>query len=310
MATTATLVSGLPNGLVPKPYATAILTKAAEQSVVRRLGGSMPMPLTGAAVAVQTGHIEAGVVPEAGAKPVGQTAYSVKTITPIKVAAIAVVSDELIMLNPAGVWDNISQDIADAITRAFDLAILHGKSSKTGSAIAGVEYVNQTTNRVELGTAAATAGGITADIVAGYNLVVNGTQVFNGYNGIAADPRLRGQLIGAVDVNGRPIFQASVNLNDPMDSVLGIPTAYGRAVSGQVGAGADTKVRAFGGDWNAVKYGFVQNLTVSTSKEATIVDGANTYHLFQDNMTAILAEAQFGWVIVDKASFVAYDDAA
>lgn len=295
--------------LVPRPVATEILKRAEEQSVVKRLSGQTAMPLTGAAMAVQTGHIEAGVVAEGGMKPVGKTSYSTKYITPIKVAAIAVVSNELIRQNPAGVWDNISGDVADAITRSFDLAVLYGRSAKTGSAIPGVEYVNQTTKRVELGTATKANGGLSSDLVAGYNLVVNGDQLHNGFTGFAAAPTFRGDLIGAVDVNGRPIYQQTIDLKAGMDSVLGLPTAYGRVVGGQIGASAATNVKAFGGDWGALKYGFAQDLTVSVSKEATIVDGTDTYYLYQQNLTAILCEAIFGWIISDVDSFVAYDNA-
>lgn len=299
------------NGFVPKPQATAILTKAAEQSVVKRLSGQTPMPLTGASIAVQTGSIEAGVVGEGEAKPVGSTSYGVKSIKPIKVAAIAVVSKELTMLNPLGVWNNIQGDITNAITRAFDLAVLHGRSAKTGALIPGVEYVTQTAKTVELGTSTKQEGGLATDLINGYNLVVEDDDLINdGFTGFAADKRLRGKLIGAVDVNGRQVFQQGINLADPMDSVLGLPTAYGRAVSGKVGASADQKVRAIGGDWGALKYGFAESLSVSTSTEATIVDGDTTYNLFQDNMVAVLVEAIFGWVVTDVDSFVVYKDAA
>jgi HK97 family phage major capsid protein len=304
----AQTILGLDSGLVPASVATSILKRATDQSVVRRLSGSMPIPLTGASMAVQTGHIEAGVVGEGESKPVGGTLYTPKSIKPIKIAAIAVVSDELIRLNPAGIFDNISEDLADAITRAFDLAVLHGRSAKTGATIAGVEYINQTTKRVELGTASKTAGGLSTDLISGYNAVVNGSQVQNGFTGFAADPRFRGDLMGAVDVNGRPIYQQTLNLNDSMDSVLGLPAAYGRVVGGNIGASVDTGVRAFGGDWGALKYGFAQNMTISTSKEATIVDGATSYNLFQQNLQAVLVEATFGWVISDVESFVGYDD--
>jgi hypothetical protein len=49
-------------------------------------------------------------------------------------------------------------------------------------------------------------------------------------------------------------------------------------------------------------------MTISTSKEATIVDGATSYNLFQQNLQAVLVEATFGWVISDVESFVGYDD--
>ncbi|NKV87984.1 hypothetical protein GS927_13550 [Rhodococcus hoagii] len=48
--------------LVPKPMAQSILKRVQEQSVVSRLSGQTPIPLEGAAIAVQTGHVQAGVV--------------------------------------------------------------------------------------------------------------------------------------------------------------------------------------------------------------------------------------------------------
>ncbi|ETJ39706.1 Gp15 family protein, partial [human gut metagenome] len=42
---------------------------------------------------------------------------------------------------------------------------------------------------------------------------------------------------------------------------------------------------------------------------ATIEDGGKTVHLWQQNMEAILVEAQFGWVLRDKDAFVLYKDA-
>ena len=310
----ATTLGGLDSvsGLLPASYAKQIITKATEQSVVSTLAQQTPVQLRGTdAIAVQSGYINAGVVAEGAAKPVGNTDYQVKFIKPIKVASIAIVSKELARLNPAGVYDNIQQDLTNAIQRSLDLAVLHGLDAKTGAAITGANpAVAATTNSVELGTSAVAAGGLAQDLITGYNEVVGGDGVFTNFNGFAADPRFRGQLMGAVDTQGRPIFQQSVNLAQPVDSVLGLPTAYGRAVSGQIGASTDKNVRAIGGDWSALRYGFAEEITLSTSTEATIVDGGTTYNLFQQNMVAILAEAIFGWVVLDENAFVKYTVAA
>lgn len=299
-------------GFLPTSYAKEIITKAQEASVVRSLGTPTGVQLRGTdAVAVQTGYIEAGVVGEGEAKPVGNGAYGTAFIKPIKVAAISIVSKELARLNPAGIYDAIQGDIQNAIQRSFDLAVIHRRSAKTGQLISGANPgIAETTQSVTLGTAAANKGGLTADLISGYNTVVSNDGVFNGFNAFAADPRFRGQLMGAVDVQGRPVFQASADLSSPIDNVLGLPTAYGRSVSGQVGASADTNVRAIGGDWSALRYGFAEEISVSVSDQATIVDGGTTYNLFQQNMVAILAEAIFGWVVVDPNAFVKYVQAA
>ncbi len=299
-------LAGLADGIVPKPVATSILKRVQENSVVAQLAGSIPIPLEGASIAVQTGHIEAGVVGEGQLKPVGGTTYGAKTIKPIKVAAIAIASKELRMKNPAGVLDNLQQDLGDAVTRAFDLAILHGRDAKTGAQIPGVEFVNGTSKRVYLGTATQAQGGIGKDILNGYDLVVNGDQVQDDFTGFAFDRKMRSQLMGATDTTGKSLF-GPMDLGGKLTSFAGLPVGFARAVSGKIGASADTGVVGIGGDYGALKYGWSETMTLSISDQATIVDGGTTYYLWQQNLEAYLVEAIFGWVISDVDSFVAYE---
>lgn len=303
----AQTLSGLGSGIVPPSVSQAILSRAQEQSLVGRLAKTTPIPLEGLTQITQTGNIEVGVVGEGEAKPVGSTSYTSKTIKPIKLAAIAVVSKELRMKNPAGILENIQQDLANAVTRGIDLAVFHGRSAKTGDVIAGVESINSTTNRVELAADSPTQ----AELLAGYDLVAGGKQVHDDVNGFAFDKRVRSGLIGGlVDSNGRSLIQTSLSLADPLDNVFGLPAAYGKAVSGKIGASADTNVRGFVGDWSALSYGFAEQMTISRSDQATIVDGEKTYNLWQQNLEAYLVEVIFGWAISDTKAFAAYENKA
>ncbi|WP_324195411.1 phage major capsid protein [Nocardia terpenica] len=296
-------------GLVPKPLASEIMARVQEQSVVRRLAGKTAMPLEGTAIAVQTGHVQAGVVGEGTKKPVSKTDYTTKTIRPIKVAALTYFSKELRLRNPLGVLENIADDMVGAITRAFDLAVLHGTNPVTGP-ISGVESVNQTGQRVKLGTTAKADGGLSTDFANGHALVEDNWD-FGEFSGFAADKRLKTKLMTATDVQGRPIYQDAVNLRNGFASLLGYDVAYSKAVSGRyIGGGTDNKVRALGGDWSSLKYGFSEELTISRSDQASIDDNGTTVYLWQQNLEAYLVEAIFGWVIPDLKAFVAYDEAA
>lgn len=147
----ATTLSTLENtGILPKPMATEIIKKVTEDSVVQRLAGTTPMSITGTSIAVQTGQAQAGIVGEGEAKPITNAGLAVKTIKPIKAAAIVYWSKEARLANPVGYLDFLQEQLTGAITRAFDLAVLHGKNAINGQTIAGVEYLNQTTNRVKL----------------------------------------------------------------------------------------------------------------------------------------------------------------
>ena len=269
MSATATLETFKTGGILPQSFARNIIGRVSEGSVVQKLAGTTPIPITGTTISVQTSQPQAGVVGEGQAKPVTNMGVTSKTIKPIKVAALMYWSMEARQADQSGYLKLLEKEAAAAITRAFDLAILHGKNAINGQTITGVEYVNQTTNRIELGATAKDKGGLTSELLAGADLV---------------------------------------NLKDNLGTLLGLPVSYGRAVSGKVGASADTKVRAFGGDWSALKYGFVDKISIRRTDQATINDGGTQVNLWQNNMEAMLVEAQFGWVLTDKSAFVAYED--
>lgn len=294
------------NGLMPKPFAQEIIQKVTQDSVVRKLAGTTPVPITGSTIAVQTGQPQAGIVGAGEAKPISNMTVATKTIKPVKAAVICYWDKESRMANPAGYLDVLQEQASAALTRAFDLAILHGKNALNGQNIAGVDFVNQTTKRVELGTAKKEAGGVGADLIAGYDLVVNDAENLWNFTGFAADDTLRSRLMQQTDTLGRPLY--TNNLADSLGTIHGLPVAYGRPVSGKIGASADTKVKAFGGDWTQLKYGFAEDITIRATDTATIQDGGQTINLWQRNMEAFLVEAIFGWVITDNSAFAAYED--
>lgn len=297
------------SGWVPKPVAQSILKRTEEESVIRRVAGTTPVPLEGTAVGFQTGSIEAGVVGEGELKPVGSLGQRQKFIKPIKVAAVAWWTKELRMKNPARVLDRIEESMAGAVSRALDAAVLYGDNPVTGK-IPGVECVNDTPHRVALGTTTTANGGISTDIMAGFDLVEENYH-YGEFSGFAADPRLRSRLRGAVDLQGRPIFAGSGNvgsLTASMGTLLDLPVAYGKAVSNRGARGlVPTDVLAFGGDFSgALQYGFTEQMTMRKTDVGVIQDGDTTINLFQQNAEAVLVEAIFGWMITDVNAFVAY----
>lgn len=271
-----------------------------------RLAGTIPVTLGETSIPTTTKRPEVGVVGEGEAKPVSDVGYGVKTIKPVKLATIVVVSEEFARANVGGTYDQIRDDLAFALARGADLCVLHGRSPLTGAQIEGKEYVNQTTNRVVLGSTPQEEGGISGDLVAGYELVVN-DDTADEFTGFAADSRLKPRLIGATDRNGRPLLQTAANLADGMDVVLGLPTAYNRAVSARIGASMETGVRAFGGDWGRVRWGFAQEMTIKISTEATVMIDGQLVSLWQHNLVGLLIEATFGWAIGNVDSFAAYE---
>ncbi len=295
-------------GILPKPLVGEIIRKVTEDSVVQRVAGTTPVTITGNTIATQTGDVVAGIVGEGEAKPVVKGGVSLKEYKPIKAAAIMYWSKEARIANPSGYLDTFVESLSGAVTKAVDMAVIHGKNALNNATIAGVEYLAQTTNSVELGTAAVNAGGLTADFLAGYDAVVNAGYDFDA---LIADPRLRSQLIGAVDAQGRPVYSTQVDLNAGMGNFLGLPVAYGKTVGGAIGATPDQNTRAFGGSFaNNLRLGFVEQINFKRTDSASIMDGTTRVDLWQNNLEAVLVEAIFGWVITDVNAFTKYTVAA
>lgn len=287
---------------MPRDFAPTLMKNAFEQSVVGQLTSSEPIPMGDYVIPQYDGGFEVGVVGEAQPKPVSTPTLSHKVIKPIKLAGIVVVSKEAAKKDPAGMMRIVEADMRNGITRGIDYAMLYGKSAKTGAAIADATYVNQTTNRVEL-----TAGDLVPQILAGYDLAAAGAADPNGF---AFDSRFRTKVAMSTQQVRTPegVPQPMPNLATAADTVAGLKAAYGRIVSGRIGTQTDTKVKGFVGDWNKVRWGFAEDITVSRSTEATVVDGGNTYHLWQDNLIGLLVECIVGWTILDTTAFAAYED--
>jgi hypothetical protein len=100
------------------------------------------------------------------------------------------------------------QDLPTAIARAFDYAVINGKSLRTGGAGPFGEYLAQASNTVALGTTANSAGGLYVDVVTGAGRVIDKNYDFTG---LAADPRLKIDAQLQIDTAGRPLYTDSMN---------------------------------------------------------------------------------------------------
>ena len=221
--------------LLPPIITDPIFKKASETSAVQQLARRVPLSVTAqTAIPVPMDVPTASWVAEGAAKGVGNGSMGVKTMTGKKVALLLPVSQEVVMSNAAGLYDQLVQDLPTAISRAFDYAAIHGLDLKTGSAGPFGDYLAQTPNSQVIGATAGNAGGAYSDLWKGVQQVVNepGMQ----FSGFAGDPRLTPELALSVDNNGRPFFvDNSLNANsgtNAMSTLIGYPCAFNSGVSG------------------------------------------------------------------------------
>ena len=306
MAITAATKTSDFSGFLNPDQSGPIFESARRQSVVQQLARQVPLGMNGVEIPVVTGKIEAGWVAEAGQKPASKGSMALKTIAPKKIAAIAVVSAEVVRANPGGYMNEIRPQIGEAFAAAFDSAALHGTNSPFGAG----NNLEASTKAVELGTAAASAGGLHTDITNGLRLLVNDKKRLTGF---AFDETVEPTFLLSVDSQGRPIYVESP-LEDTAPAarqgrLIGRPAFMGQGVSEAVpGTPSTAYTVGYGGDWSQAAWGVVGGISYRVSTEATVTINGTLTSLFENNLVAILAEAEYGWLVNDAQAFVKYTE--
>lgn len=298
MAQTAATNTGQFAGFLRPNEAANYFEETRKSSIVQSLARQVPLGINGEEITVSTAKPTAGWVSEGGQKPTTEGALGVKSMKPHKIAAITVVSAEVVRANPKNYIEIFKADIAEAFGLAFDAAVLHGTNSPFGAG----QNLSATTKAVELGTATQANGGIYADLNGALKLLVDDGKKLTGF---AFDSVVEPTLNGAVDLNGRPLF-----VDAPYDSraltagrVLGRQAFLGDGVKGGTTVG-------FAGNWNQIVWGAVGGISYDVSTQATVTLGGDLVSLWEHNLVAIRAEAEFGVLLNDAESFVKITDAA
>jgi HK97 family phage major capsid protein len=298
MAITAATVTGDFSGFLNPEQSGPIFDEAYRSSVVQQLTRRVPLGINGQEIPITTSKPVAGWVAEAGQKPATQGTMALKTMTPKKLAAIAVVSAEVVRANPGGYVNELRPQLAEAFAVAFDAAALHGTSTPFTT------YIDQTTRTdVEIGTATAANGGVFADLNSGLKELVDAGKRLTGFAfDVTAEPLFN----ASVDANGRPLF-----IDSPTTETADIVRAgrlLGRPAFMGEGVAAGTTV-GYGGDWRQAAWGVVGGISYDVSTEATVtINGALT-SLWEHNLLAVRAEAEYGWLVNDVDAFVTYINA-
>jgi HK97 family phage major capsid protein len=299
MAVTAATQTGDFAGFLNRDESAAIFERAARSSVVQSLVPQTQLGINGQSIPVVTGKLTAGWVGEGAQKPASKGALGLKTMDPKKIAVISVVSAEVVRANPGNYMSLIRNQVGDAFAEAFDAAALRGTGSPFST------YIGQTTKSVEIGTTAQAAGGVFGDINAGLSLLVNDGKRLSGF---ALDDRFEPLLNGATDTSGRPIF-----IDSPVVDNAG-PIRSGRLLGRNafVGEGvydAASSTLGYGGDWSQAAWGAVGGISYKVSTEATVTINGELVSLFENNLVAVLAEAEYGFLVNDVNAFVEYVNA-
>lgn len=267
---------------LPAQVASEIWSSAQEQSAVMAVSRQIALPGSGISIPVITGDAQANWVAETASKPVSRPTLSNKLMTPYKIAVITPFSDEFRRDLP-GLYAELARRLPGALAKKFDETVFAGIAPGSNfdvlsSGVTDVTVGGQDPYQELVGafTGVAQAGGNPSHWV--------------------ASPALEGVLLGSVDGFGRPLFTSSPNTDGSVGQVLGRPIYKTRGdLDGRLGVVGDFA--------NSAIYGTVSGVQVSVSDQATLADGENTINLWQQNMFAIRAEIEVGFIVRDKAHF-------
>lgn len=286
------------NGFIKPELAGPIFDEAAKGSAAMSLIRKVPLGASGQAFPIVTSKPTANWTAEGAQKHTTEAGLGLVKMEPKKLTAIAVASQEVIRANPGGYSETLKGLLADAFARAFDLAVFHNKGGDGNGTSPFETTLAATTKSVTLGAAAGT--NTYDDLVKAMALNLQGTTK-KQVTGFAFDTGFEIDLLNAKDTAGRPLFaEAAYTGAVPAlrsGSILGRPSYLHENV------GLDKTV-GFAGDWSKCAWGTVGGITMDISTEATVTIGGQLVSLYENNLVAVRAEAEYGFAVADKEAFV------
>lgn len=278
-------MSGIPTNrtdiTLPAELSAEIIQKTQEESAIMRLARQITLPGRGMEIPVITSDPEAAWVSETGVKPVSNPGLSKKVMSAYKLAVIVPFSNEF-RRDAAALYDQLVRRLPLALAKKFDQTVIGAVGAP------GANFTTFASCQVQdLG-----ADPYAALVGADADIAENGGIL----NGFALSPQAKSVLLGAADENGRPLFINNM-AEGAVPMIFGAPTVLSKGV---YAAGDSTNAVGIAGDWSQALYGTVEGVKVDYSADATLVSGESgaetTINLFQQNMFAVRAEIEVGFV--------------
>ena len=291
------MATGIPtnrsNLPLPNAVSSEILQKTQESSAVMQLARKIPLPGQGVQIPVITSDPVASWVTETGTKPVSNPGLNKKVMQAHKLAVIIPFSDEF-KRDMGQLYNALVERLPNALGLEFDKTVFFGPAST----LANFDDFSEVTAQSLSGT-----GGVYGGLVAADTDISEQGGMISGY---VFSPQGRGMLLNALDKQNRPIFINNVS-EGSVPKILGASTyfrkvAYKEGTAGTgSGSGAGTPdIVGFAGDWSHAMWGTVEGIKISFADQAslTVQKGTSyeTINLFQQNMFAVRAEIEVGFV--------------
>jgi len=275
---------------LPAQLAAEVWAGAQEESAIMRLAQPIALPGSGVTIPVITGDPSAGWVAETAEKPVSNSTFGFKQMTPYKVAVIELFSNEF-KRDLDALYEELVRRLPASIGKKFDETVFNGTAPGSNFDVL--------TNA----TAVAIGGtGTYGKLVTALETIATTDAELTGW---AISPQAEALLLKATDGNDRPLFIPNANDDRAISNLLGAPVVRSRRVF----KAGTPNVIGVAGDWAQARYGIVDGINLSISEEATINTGTELVNTWQRNMFAVRVEAELGFVVRNAGAFVRLTDA-
>jgi Phage capsid family len=252
--------------LIPTEIARDVIAAAEEQSAVLELGNTIVMPAGVVSVPVVSVAPTAVFVGVGERKPVSTIEWTAERLEPAEIALTLYIPDAY--LDDAGfpVWESVRGEVAKAIGRTLDAAVLYGTGAPASYPAGGIAALAGTATT---GTDALDAIDKAAGVVEDTGLIPNG---------IAAGAAIGSALRKAYREVG------ALPSETPTPNVYGMPVARTPAWNPAQGD-------ALVGDWTKLLVGIREDISFDLSDSAVLTDGAGTIVVsaFEEDVTAMRA---------------------
>lgn len=270
---------------LPEDVSQEIIAKTVGESMVMRLARQIALPGRGVQIPVIASDPEADWVEETGLKPVSNPTLDKKIMSAHKLAVIVPFSNEF-RRDAASLYDALVARLPGALAKKFDSSVFFGV---TGTLSNFDNFANVTQQLI---SADPYQGLVAAD--------ADISEAGGVLDGFVLAPQGKSILLGALDGDKRPLFINAVS-EGAVPRILGAETHITPAAYKAGTAGSTPDIVGFAGDWSKALFGTVEGVQIGYSSDATLTvsdgqGGTNTINLFQQNMFAVRAEIEVGFV--------------
>ena len=287
---------------IPTQILDPWLGKIATGSTVATLSDSIPMKF-GAGTSMTFDIGEAEYVAEGANKGASTVTPTTKTVAPFKFHKTLRFTEEVLWADEdyqLGVVTEILDLIQPSLSRALDFGVFHEIDPASGDVVAAMNGgLKDTTNSVEIAAAAPYTYLDAADALV----------LADGYvpRDIAIDPSWASSFSSLRGTSSEQKLYPNFTLGTPVSELDGHRASVSNTVGAVGVAAVATTVKAFVGDFSAIRWGVQKQLGLELIKYG---DPDGQGDLKRNNQVAFRAEVVYGWGVADLNAFAKIIDAA